>query len=120
MVGSHKGPNPTPRRPCPYAIPLAIAKTLPLRGWMGVGTRFIGSQGRWGHLSWCEQAASEACPCSFLTSSRPVNRDGIPSPHERGFLLPWRLASLVAIQVCSYIRLHQASVPASPAVQAES
>src|SRR5438128_5388534 len=30
-AGSHKGPNPAPHRPCPYAIPLTMAKNLPLR-----------------------------------------------------------------------------------------
>ena len=28
-TGSHKGPYPTPHRSCPYAMPLAMAKTYP-------------------------------------------------------------------------------------------
>ena len=40
-AGSHKGPNPTPRRPCPYALHFIMAQNLLLRAGPLVGLRLI-------------------------------------------------------------------------------
>ncbi len=48
-AGSHKGPNPAPRRPCPYALHLIMAQNLPLREVRSLIPNFVQTRVRAGH-----------------------------------------------------------------------